>query len=370
MRELSSAAARTGQLFNSAPIVQQFAQMITDSMTFDGPAPLQPLSMALSSGSFRDQRLLIGWWLPGTAFTANLPPSPEISAFFQAAERVSYAFLITIEWLRSGLPRYPFAFRLPHLDPHASRVAHRGFPNQRLPWSLEMRREPRKTEIYEDVAALIEQNPTELRFALLELRRALRTSEEWAAFVEAEGALTAEDDAILERHVNDFRTEARRLNESPSGRLMSFDHALRAAVSRCEQAACDTPHVDAYYRAFRGIDRALEDIGALISQYALGNHVQTVAPARAVWINNEVREVRIAAANIALFPELNAIVHIANDIPTLQRLARVERLNVEGNHRTGEQMNLILTSIESGEEATPQLAHEPESGGFVRELFV
>lgn len=367
MRELSSAAARTGQLFSSSPVVQRFAQTVTESRTFEAPPPLLPLGMALGSGSFRDQPLLVGWWLPGTAFAVGLPSSPTITAFLQDAERVSLAFLYTIEWLRSWLPGYPFGFRLPHLDPHASRVARRGFPNSLLPWPLEMRHLGfgAKPEIHEEVAALIELDRVELRFALLELRRVLWRSNEWLAFADAKHELSADDDAILQALLAGFRDHARHLEATGSGRLMSFDAALRAGVARCEKAALDAPRVDTYYRAFRGIDRTLEGIGSLISRYAVGQTVQSVTPARALWINNETNEVRLAVANVPFFPEINEIIHIASEIPALQRLARVEGLTVEMAHRTGEQMKLIVTSIERGEQATPEIAPARDGGEFM-----
>jgi hypothetical protein len=371
VRELSSAAVRTGQLFNSSRIVQEFTQTVAASLTMGAPGPLQPLSMALGSGSFRNQPLLVGWWLPGTPFAAHLPPSPEITAFMEASERVSYAFLFTIEWLRSGLPRYPFGFRLPHLDPHASRVTRRGFPNSLLPWALEMRREgfAARAEVYEAIAALIELDPTEFRFTLLELRRALWASHEWGMFLESERALTADDEVTLELLLNQFRAEARHANDTAGERLMNFDYALRQAVSRSEQAAGDKPNVDAFYRAFRDIDRTIEGVGSLISQYAVGKQVQTVEPARAVWISDEAQEVRIGVANMSYSPDINEIIHVASQIPALQRLARIEGIHMEMNQRTGEQINLTMVPIERGEGATPDLAAPPNSGGLVRELF-
>jgi hypothetical protein len=352
-------------------MIRRFAQTVADSQKFNSPAPLQALSMALGSGSFRAQPLLVGWWLPGTPFAVGLPQSPEITTFMQDAERVSLAFLFAIEWLRSWLPGYPVGFRLPHLDPHASRVARRGFPNSLLPWALEIRRMgfATKVEIHEELGALIELEQAELRLMLFELRRCLWESDEWAAFGDAKSALTPTDDAILKALVTRFRDDARRADENGGGRLMSFDAALRAALLRCEQAAADEPRVGAYYRAFRRIDRTVEGIGSLISRYAVGRPIETLTPARAIWLNDESGEVRLTVANLPYFPELNDVIHIASDLPALQRLARVEGMHVEMNHRSGEQMDLIVTSIESGEEATPQVDPAPDPGDFIRILY-
>jgi hypothetical protein len=276
MDELFSAAARIGELWSTSPVAQTFFAERRAALMHDEGQPHKPyqhvLQMFLMSGSFSTQPLLTGWWLSAMAQRQALAQMPEAHDFLDSASRTASAFLLVIEWLRSWLPGYPFAFRLPHLDPNASRVTRRGFPNQLLPWPLELRRASLNSvpEIDDQVAPAIEIDRALLVGPLLELRRQLWASSAWQEFAAAHAALGDDSRLRLEALVDQFRSDCRAFDQSASERLMIDDAARRAAVERCEQAAVSDAPLARYYKAFRRIDRIIESIGALITQFALG----------------------------------------------------------------------------------------------------
>jgi len=372
--ELFSAAARLGELWSTSPVVQTFVAERTAALTHDQGQPHKPhqhvLQMFLTSGSFSTQPLLTGWWLSGMPQRQALAQMPEAHDFLDSASRTASAFLLLIEWLRSWLPGYPFAFRLPHLDPHASRVTRRGFPNQLLPWPLELRRASLNSvpEIDDQLAPVVEINRALLGRPLLELRRQLWASSAWRDFAAAHAALDDDERLRLKALVDQFRGDCRAFEQSASVRLMLDDAARRAAVERCERAALSDAPLARYYNAFRAIDRLIESVGALITQFALGEGLDTVQPTQVTWRRGDNSEVRFNLVNEGAWFRINQLVHIASPIAALQCLARIEGATTNFDDRLGEWTRHVAAIAAIGPDATPDVQPPTDEGEFLNEI--
>lgn len=320
--------------------------------------------MFLTSGSFNSQPLLTGWWLSGMPQRQALAWIPDAQAFLGSAGRTASAFLLLIEWLRSWLPGYPFAFRLPHLDPLASRVTRRGFPSQLLPWPLELRRASLNSvpEIDDQLAQALEIEDVLLVSPLLALRRQLWASSAWREFAAAHAALDDDDRMRLTALIDQFRAECRAFEQTASERLMLDDAARRAAVERCEQAALSHAPLARYYMAFRQVDRLIESVGALITQFALGEGLETVQPTQVTWRRGDDPEVRFALVNERAWFRMNQLVHVASPIAALQCLARIEGATTSFTNGLGVWTRHTAAIAAIGADATPDVQPPTDEG--------
>jgi hypothetical protein len=353
VNELSALACTLGDVFAESAAVNRFAAETQAARQMGAAAPHHNLlSMLAVSGPFPAQPLLLGWWAPLTPEGLALRPLPSAAQFLADAPRVAAAFLTTIEWLRSWLPGYPLRFRLPHVDPLASRVIQLGFPNALLPWALQMRRGGIQfvSDISEQIAQGLEIPPSRLRPVLVELRAALWRSPEWQAFRAAHAALDEESKQRLDELVTEFRRDARAAEET-SERLMGVETSRRAALQAAEEKAAADQRLAPYYRAFRSIDRTIEGIGAAISQFAMKEGLPSIRPYRCVWVEDEERQVRFAVANTPFLPRINSLAYLENSTPWLRRLVRVEGTTVNFDRHLGEQVLATAVTIEHGSSA-------------------
>ena len=369
-----SAAARLGELWSTSPVVQTFVAERTAALTHDEGEPHKPyqqvLQMFLTSGSFSTQPLLTGWWLSGMAQRQALAQMHDAHNFLDSADGRASAFLLLIEWLRSWLPGYPFAIRLPHLDPHASRVTRRGFPNQLLPWPLELRRASLNW-VRKSMTSSLRSSKSTGRYSnarLLGFRRQLWVSWAWREFAAAHAALDDDANLRLKALVDQFRGDCRAFEQSATERLMINDAARRAAVASLRASrALDAP-LGRYYHAFRAIDRLIEAVGALITQFALGEGLDTVRPTQVTWRRGEDAEIRFTLVNEGAWFRMNQLVHIASPIAALQCLARIEGATTNFDNRLGEWTRHIATVTAIGPGATPDVQPPAAKGEFLNEI--
>jgi len=371
VNELLSAAAYVGEIWSDSPVIRRFADESRAALTHDEQKPPAPyhqiLQMFLTSGSFNSQPLLTGWWLSVLPQREQLSRMSDASAFLDCADRSASALLLTIEWLRSWLPGYPVSFRLPHLDPHASRVTRRGFPNQRLPWPMEMRRASLQfvPEVDDQLGLVLELDPVLLIAPLHRLRSALWASAEWRAFAMAHGELNDDDRSKLDALVDQFRADCLASEDSATARLMTDDAARRAALERCEHSVLTEERLSRYYLAFRAVDQLLEAIGSLITQFAVGEGITALQPAQASWKRKGDRDVKLTLINHAPWIRVNQILYVESPLDALQCLARVEGVTVSINRRLGELSRVTAGIVSMGPDATPAMQPPTDDGGIL-----
>jgi len=150
---------------------------------------------------------------------------------------------------------------------------------------------------------------------------------------------------------------------------MADDAHRRAAVARCEDVAKTLPAIARYYSAFRHIDWLIEAVGALITQFATGEGVQSVAPVQVTQQGGDDPEITFVIVNMGgpLF-RLNQIVHVQASADELQCLARIEGMTTSWDRQLGESSSVIGRVVASGPEATPEVQPHRPDGGIIEKI--
>lgn len=183
------------------------------------------------------------------------------------ARVVAETLLSAIERIRSRLPGYP-DLPVPSLMPQAPAVEMDGFLGSGMPWPASFR-QPGVAPGMLLAASLDGVSPDTLAEHVARLSAAVEQTAEWAAFAEASASLGDAGRAELEAACTEFerRTAPDVLDQEAGGYLMSraeYTRALLVEVTNGVSGAAGR-----YLTAFRRIDRAISDVGLVISDRAV-----------------------------------------------------------------------------------------------------
>ena len=297
---------RFGRVLRGDPIQpgSQLPIRLRETFAAFGLLEAQPFLLALRLGKVPDM--------------AGLSADPEAKQFQDDATAVTGVALITIEWLRSRMPRYPVRFKLPYTDPYSSRVAEDGFPDCRWPWTLDLRKTglQSQTTVAPPTAHALDLDPEDVDARLQELRAAVDASDQWNAFREAESRLEEEHERTLDDLLASYRdmTRPSTIDVVEPGiyvRRMQHRHAALRAVE--DAAAAHEGVVADYYRAFRLLDRLFDDIVIALTQFSLYGEPQLVDAEHGGWRRNADDYLEAVVDSGDVFVRINCLLTL--DVP-------------------------------------------------------
>jgi hypothetical protein len=310
-----------------------------ESQRADSQLPQRLRELFAGYGHLEAQPFLLSLRLGNIPGSEALLEDPAGEQFRSDGIAITAAAIGIIEWLRSRLPRYPIRFKLPYTDPLSSRVVDQGFPDAHWPWLLEARRAGFQAlpTVAPQVARDLEIDDAPLRDALGDLRSALEASAPWARYVAAEAALSAADEAVLGELVAGYRAQTRAevIDAIEPARVMRRMQHRHAALCISEEAArAHGGAVAEYYAAFRGLDKALGDMTALLAQLLFYEPPRAIAVQRAAWrrdAEDKRLELTIATEGVSL--RLNEVVELRVELASLSGLVVVEGFNLSFQRR-------------------------------------
>ena len=309
------------------PLTEDFRQGIARRPTDPNRPPLSAQNVGellAFYSNLSSQLLLLGKRAPHVPLFAPLYAEPSVRKWFEVAQRFAFAFVESIEFLRSRLPGYP-RLLVPDLIPGATRVRRDGFWDVRFPWELEVRRAGLQ---FQNQPALLgpalqfSDGGREAYAALAEVSRALRETSAWGRFEEAHES--------LDRHAKDeaaaLRREYAQAVAEPRADAIAGDTGMRDATFR--RGELERVKAKAglllrrYYDAFAHVDELIDSVAAFITHRVAKGAFDELQPFEAEWsIPAELRPMRLRAHDTQLMRSPYELVKVIVDIRTLSGVA-------------------------------------------------
>jgi hypothetical protein len=257
--------------------------------------------------------------------------SEDVRRWLDEAQRMAYAFLDVVEFVRSRLPGYP-GLLVPDLSPGAPRVHQDGFFDMRFPWIAEQRRAGLQLETRPPVALLALELPGTgggLVEALGVLLGALRETTTWREFEAAHAQLgDAERDTAKA-----LRAEYREAIKEGCLEGIAGPNAMRRQTMRraelekvrmrAEGALC------VYFEAFRAVDELLDALAAFLTHRVVRGAINEVEIVTADWgPTRDLRYVRLEALD-AGFRVQHEMVRIRPEVGSLGGVVMLRNITIQ-----------------------------------------